>query len=156
MKEAEMKVVKHKLAMYQDLLALAAEKDMEALGFQLYFESEAGAHAIRMDPKVGCGSGSGTTRETRLNRILSDLQEVEDLAKKYRSKAAKLKDFIDSINDKRKCFLEDAFIRGKKYSEIAASWNCTTAYVSQSIARCLLTVPASDAVEFGLLESVNC
>lgn len=151
MTDKEMKIVRRKLEMYQDLLQLAAEKDVEAMSLQLAYEAEAGAHAIRLDPKIGCGGGSGRSRESRLNEILSDLQEVECMAAKYRSEADRIKEFIDGIDDPRKKFLVAAYLEGKQYREIAKDNECTFTNVSMTITRCLMDVSSGDAADYYLL-----
>lgn len=150
MKQCEVRAVKKKLEMYQDLLAMAAEKDREALMLQAKYEDLATPGCIRYDREPG-GSGSGRPRESVYNEIFSDQIEAERKARQYRVEAEKIRRFIDRIDDEAKPILKAAYLEGKRYREIGEEIGYSKTGVNSKIIRCLERVPASLAEASGML-----
>lgn len=150
MTPCEVRTVKRRLEAYQDLLAMANEKDREALLLQAKYEDLATPGCIRYD-REPTGGGSGKTKETVYNEIFSDQAEAERKAKEYRAEAEKVKKFISLIDDDAKPIIEDAYIHGKRYKTIAKEKNYSPSGVRLRVYRCLQKVPASLAEACGLL-----
>lgn len=150
MTRSEQRIVRRKLELYQDYLRLADEKDKEALLLHESYCAVGGAQTIRMEPKIGT-SGHKVSPESRMLEILTDQIEADRLAKEYREQADRIKTFIDAIDDERKIFLVDAYLRGIRYREIAKERGYAISGVGAVIERCLLAVPSELARASGLL-----
>lgn len=150
MNRLEARRVRRKLEDYTDLLALAREKDLEAMSLQQDYYDMATPGCIRYD-REPTGGGSGKTKETVYNEIFSDQAEAERKAKEYRAEAEKVKKFISLIDDDAKPIIEDAYIHGKRYKTIAKEKNYSPSGVRLRVYRCLQKVPASLAEACGLL-----
>lgn len=149
MKRCEVRAVKKKLEMYQDLLAMAKEKDREALMLQAKYEQMAGAKAIRYDREPG--GGSGREKSSIYNEIFSDQLAAEQKAARYRFEADQIRRFIERIDDEAKPILKAAYLEGKRYWEIGEEIGYTKAGIHRIIQRFLEQTPAKIAEANGLL-----
>lgn len=136
--------------MYPDLLAMAAEKDREALSLQAKYKDLATPGCIRYDREPG-GSGSGKPKESIYNEIFSDQLEAERKAAQYRFEADRIRGFIDHIDDEDKPIIRAAYIDGMRYWQIGEKLGYTKEGVHKKIMRCLERVPSSLAEASGLL-----
>lgn len=146
----EVRAVKRRLESYQDLLAMAAEKDREALLKQAEYEDLATPGAIRYDREPG-GSGSGKLKESIYLEIFSDQLEAERKAAQYRMEAEQIRKFIERIEDESKEILKMAYLDGMRYWEIGKEIGYTKSGIQMKIIRCLENVPSSLAEASGLL-----
>lgn len=149
MKQCEVRAVKRRLEMYQDLLAMAAEKDREALMLQAKYEDLATPGCIRYDREPG--GGSGRPKESVYNEIFSDQIEAERKARQYRMEAEQIRVFIDRIDDEANELLVRAYINGERYWKIGDSLGYSKDGIRSKIDRCLERVPSSIAEASGLL-----
>lgn len=150
MNRLEARRVRRKLEDYTDLLALAEEKDREAMSLQQNYYDMAMPGCIRYD-REPAGGGSGKSKESVYNEIFSDQAEAERKAKEYRAEAEKVKKFISLIDDDAKSVIEQAYIHGKRYKTIAKEKGYESSGIRSKIYRCLERVPASLAEACGLL-----
>ena len=148
MTPCEARAVKRRLESYQDLLAMAAEKDREALMLQEKYEDLATPGAISYSHEPG---GSGRPKESAYLEIFSDQLEAERKAAQYRLQAAQIERFIESVEDEASPVLVKAYIEGKRYWEIGQEIGYTASGVRMRIIRCLEKIPPSLAVASGLL-----
>lgn len=148
MRACEVREVKRRLESYQDLLAMAAEKDREALMLQEKYEDLATPGAISYSHEPG---GSGRPKESAYLEIFSDQLEAERKAAQYRLQAAQIERFIESVEDEASPVLVKAYIEGKRYWEIGQEIGYTASGVRMRIIRCLEKIPPSLAVASGLL-----
>lgn len=146
----EVRSVKRRLESYSDLLAMAKEKDREALMLQEKYETMAGSCAIRYDREPG-GSGSGKSKESIYNEIFSDQLDAERKAAQYRFEAEQIKKFIERIDDEAKPIIQAAYIDGMRYWQIGEKLGYSKEGVHKKIMRCLERVPASLAEASGIL-----
>lgn len=144
----EVRAVKRRLESYQDLLAMAAEKDREALMLQEKYEDLATPGAISYSHEPG---GSGRPKESVYLEIFSDQLEAERKAAQYRLQAAQIERFIESVEDEASPVLVKAYIEGKRYWEIGQEIGYTKAGVHRIIQRFLEQTPARIAETNGLL-----
>lgn len=144
----EVRSVKRRLESYSDLLAMAAEKDREALMLQEKYEDLATPTAIRYDHESG---GSGKDKDSIYIEIFSEQMEAEKKAAQYRLQAAQIERFIDRIDDEAKDILVRAYINGERYWKIGESLNYTKDGIRRKIDRCLEAVPVSLAEANSLL-----
>ena len=144
----EVRSVKRRLESYQDLLAMAAEKDREALMLQAKYENLATPGAISYSHEPG---GSGRPKESAYLEIFSDQLEAERKAARYRLQAAQIERFIESVEDESQDILKMAYLDGRRYWEIGKSIGYTASGVRMRIIRCLEKIPPSLAVAGGLL-----
>lgn len=150
MTPCEVRSVKRRLESYQDLLAMAAEKDREALMLQAEYEDLATPGAIRYDREPS-GSGSGKPKESIYLEIFSDQLEAERKAAQYRLEADQIRRFIDRIDDEAKDILKMAYLDGKRYWEIGRDIGYSKDTIHKKIGRCLEQIPSSIAEASGLL-----
>lgn len=150
MTPCEVRTVKRRLEAYQDLLAMANEKDREALLLQAKYEDLATPGCIRYERESG-GSGSGRSKESIYLEIFSDQLEAERKAAQYRFEAEQIKRFIERIEDEAQDILKMAYLDGKRYWEIGKELGYTKSGVQMKIVRCLENVPSSLAEASGLL-----
>ncbi len=148
MTPCEVRAVKRRLEMYQDLLAMAAEKDREALMLQEKYEDLATPAAIRYDHESG---GSGKDKDSIYIEIFSEQMEAEKKAAQYRLQAAQIERFIGMIESESQPILQAAYIEGKRYWEIGKDSGYSKTGVQTIISRCLEKVPATVAEAAGLL-----
>lgn len=148
MKRCEVRAVKRRLEMHNDLLEMAAEKDREALLLQDKYESIAGAKAISYGPEKG---GSSREKTTIYNEIFADQLEADKRAAKYRLEAKRIERFINQIDHEDKFILERAYIKGERYLDIGKDLGYSKEGVRKKIDRCLEDVPASLAEASELL-----
>lgn len=148
MTPCEVRAVKRRLESYQDLLAMAAEKDREALMLQEKYEDLATPGAISYDHLSG---GSGKDKDSIYIEIFSEQMEAERKAAQYRLQAAQIERFIDRIDDEEKDILVRAYINGERYWKIGESLNYTKDGIRRKIDRCLEAVPVSLAEANSLL-----
>lgn len=146
----EVRSVKRRLESYQDLLAMAAEKDREALLKQAEYEDLATPGAIRYD-REPCGSGSGKSKESIYLEIFSGQLEAERKAAQYRMEAEQIRKFIERIEDESKEILKLAYLDGKRYWEIGRDIGYSKDTIHKKIGRCLEQIPSSIAEAGGLL-----
>lgn len=146
----EVRSVKRRLESYQDLLAMAAEKDREALLKQAEYEDLATPGALRYD-REPCGSGSGKSKESIYLEIFSDQLAAERKAAQYRMEAEQIRKFIERIEDEAKGILIRAYINGERYWKIGESLNYSKDGIRSKIDRCLSRVPSSLAEASGLI-----
>ena len=144
----EVRSVKRRLESYSDLLAMAREKDREALMLQAKYEDLATPGAISYSHEPG---GSGRPKESAYLEIFSDQLEAERKAAQYRLQAAQIRRFIESVEDEASPVLVKAYIEGKRYWEIGQEIGYTASGVRMRIIRCLEKIPPSLAVASGLL-----
>lgn len=144
----EVRAVKRRLESYQDLLAMAAEKDREALMLQEKYEDLATPGAISYSHEPG---GSGRPKESAYLEIFSDQLEAEKKAAQYRLQAAQIERFIGMIESESQPILQAAYIEGKRYWEIGKDSGYSKTGVQTIISRCLEKVPATVAEAAGLL-----
>ena len=150
MTPSEVRAVKRRLETYQDLLAMAKEKDKEALLMQVKYDTIAGAKAIRYDREPG-GSGSGRSKDSIYCEIFDRQREADLKAAKYRAQADQIRLFIDRIEDEDKDLLIRAYIDGERYWKIGESLSYSKDGIRRKIDRCLEQVPATLAEASGLL-----
>lgn len=105
MTPCEVRTVKRRLESYPDLIALAKEKDREALLLQAKYEDLATPGCIRYERESG-GSGSGKTKESIFLEIFSDQLGAERKAAQYRFEAEQIKRFIERIEDEAQDILK--------------------------------------------------
>lgn len=148
MTPCEVRSVKRRLESYQDLLAMAAEKDREALMLELDYIDAATPGAIRYSHEPG---GSGRPKESAYLEIFSDQLEAEKKAAQYRLQAAQIERFIGMIESESQPILQAAYIEGKRYWEIGKDSGYSKTGVQTIISRCLEKVPATVAEAAGLL-----
>lgn len=148
MNSYEVRAVKRRLESYQDLLAMAAEKDREVLVLQAKYENLATPGAIRYDREPG---GSGKDKDSIYIEIFSEQMEAEKKAAQYRLQAAQIERFIESVEDEASPVLVKAYIEGKRYWEIGQEIGYTKAGVHRIIQRFLEQTPARIAETNGLL-----
>ena len=148
MNSYEVRAVKRRLESYQDLLAMAAEKDREVLVLQAKYENLATPAAIRYDHESG---GSGKDKDSIYNEIFSKQMEAEKKAAQYRLQAAQIERFIGMIESESQPILQAAYIDGKRYWEIGKDSGYSKTGVQTLISRCLEKVPATVAEAAGLL-----
>lgn len=148
MKQCEVKIVRSFLGCYRRYKELAALKDEEAIKLGQYYETEAGAKAIRYDREPG---GSGAKQESGLIAILSDQMDADRKAAEYREKARRVEVFVGSIDDPRKIYLERAYLNGESFRSIASDEHVDFGSISHAIDRVLKAVPSSLAESIGLL-----
>lgn len=148
MNSYEVRAVKRRLESYQDLLAMAAEKDREVLVLQAKYENLATPAAIRYDHESG---GSGKDKDSIYIEIFSEQMEAEKKAAQYRLQAAQIERFIESVEDEASPVLVKAYIEGKRYWEIGQEIGYTKAGVHRIIQRFLEQTPARIAETNGLL-----
>lgn len=146
----EVRAVKRRLEAYQDLLAMANEKDREALLLQAKYEDLATPGCIRYERESG-GSGSGRSKESIYLEIFSDQLKAERKAAQYRFEAEQIKRFIERIEDEAQDILKMAYLDGKRYWEIGEMKGYTKTGILRKIERCLSQVPVSMAEASGLL-----
>ncbi|MFR7638591.1 MAG: hypothetical protein ACLUYS_02890 [Allobaculum sp.] len=146
----EVRSVKRRLESYSDLLAMAREKDREALMLQAKYEDLATPGGIRYDREPG-GSGSGKTKESIYLEIFSDQLEAERKAAQYRFEAEQIRRFIERIEDEAKEVLIRAYIHGERYWKIGESLGYSKTGIRNKIDRCLERIPPSIAEASGLL-----
>ena len=146
----EVRSVKRRLESYQDLLAMAAEKDREALLKQAEYEDLATPGCIRYDRDPG-GSGTGKPKEPVYLEIFSDQLEAERKAAQYRMEAEQIRKFIERIEDESKEILKLAYLDGKRYWEIGRDIGYSKDTIHKKIGRCLEQIPSSIAEAGGLL-----
>ena len=146
----EVRSVKRRLESYQDLLAMAAEKDREALLKQAEYEDLATPGCIRYDRDPG-GSGTGKPKESVYLEIFSGQLEAERKAAQYRMEAEQIRRFIESVEDESQDILKMAYLDGRRYWEIGKSIGYTASGVRMRIIRCLEKITPSLAVASGLL-----
>lgn len=150
MTPCEVRTVKRRLESYPDLIALAKEKDREALLLQAKYEDLATPGCIRYERGSG-GSGSGRSKESIYLEIFSDQLEAERKAAQYRFEAEQIKRFIERIEDEAQDILKMAYLDGKRYWEIGEMKGYTKTGILRKIERCLSQVPVSMAEASGLL-----
>lgn len=150
MTPCEVRTVKRRLESYPDLIALAKEKDREALLLQAKYEDLATPGCIRYERESG-GSGSGKTKESIFLEIFSDQLGAERKAAQYRFEAEQIKRFIERIEDEAQDILKMAYLDGKRYWEIGEMKGYTKTGILRKIERCLSQVPVSMAEASGLL-----
>lgn len=150
MTPCEVRTVKRRLESYPDLIALAKEKDREALLLQAKYEDLATPGCIRYERGSG-GSGSGRSKESIYLEIFSDQLEAERKAAQYRFEAEQIKRFIERIEDEAQDILKMAYLDGKRYWEIGEMKGYTKTGILRKIERCLSQVPISMAEASGLL-----
>lgn len=150
MNRLEARRVRRKLEDYTDLLALAKEKDLEAMSLQQDYYDMATPGCIRYDREPG-GGGSGRPRESVYNEIFADQAEAERKSKEYRAEAEQIKKFISLIDDDARDVIEQAYLQGKRYKTIAKEKDYSPSGVRLMVYRCLERVPASLAEACGLL-----
>lgn len=150
MNSYEVRAVKRRLESYQDLLAMAAEKDREVLVLQAKYEDLATPGCIRYEREPG-GSGSGRSKESIYLEIFSAQLDAERKAAQYRFEAEQIKKFIDRIEDEAKEVLIRAYIHGERYWKIGESLGYSKAGIRNKIDRCLERIPPSIAEASGLL-----
>lgn len=150
MTPCEVRTVKRRLESYPDLIALAKEKDREALLLQVKYEDLATPGCIRYERGSG-GSGSGRSKESIYLEIFSDQLEAERKAAQYRFEAEQIKRFIERIEDEAQDILKMAYLDGKRYWEIGEMKGYTKTGILRKIERCLSQVPISMAEASGLL-----
>ena len=143
-----MREVKRRLESYQDLLAMAAEKDREALMLQEKYEDLATPGAISYSHEPG---GSGRPKESAYLEIFSDQLEAERKAAQYRLEADQIRRFIDHIDDEAKDILVRAYINGERYWQIGESLGYSKTGIRHKIDRCLERVPSPLAEASGFL-----
>ena len=146
----EVRTVRHWLEMYLDLLAMAKEKDREALLLQVKYEELATPGCIRYDREPG-GGGTAKEKTSIYNEIFSHQLEADRKAAKYRSQARQIEMFIKQIDDEDRYLLERAYLKGERYWEIGESLNYSKTGIQTKINRCLERVPPSLAEASGLL-----
>ena len=146
----EVRAVKRRLEAYPDLIALAKEKDREALLLQAKYEDLATPGCIRYERESG-GSGSGKTKESIFLEIFSDQLEAERKAAQYRFEAEQIRRFIERIEDETKEIMIRAYIDGERYREIGKEIGYTKSGIQMKIVRCLENVPSLLAEASGLL-----
>lgn len=146
----EVRSVKRRLESYSDLLAMAAEKDREALMLQEKYEDLATPGAISYSHEPG-GSRSGKPKESIYLEIFSDKLEAERKAAQYRFEAEQIRVFIESVEDEAKGILIRAYINGERYWKIGESLNYSKDGIRSKIDRCLSRVPSSLAEASGLI-----
>lgn len=146
----EVRSVKRRLESYQDLLAMAAEKDREALMLQEKYEDLATPGAISYSHEPG-GSGSGKSKESIYLEIFSDQLEAERKAAQYRMEAEQIRRFIERIEDETKEVLKLAYLDGKRYWEIGRDIGYSKDTIHKKIGRCLEQIPSSIAEASGLI-----
>lgn len=149
MTPCEVRAVKRRLEMYQDLLAMAKEKDREALMLQAKYEQMAGAKAIRYDREPG--GGSGREKSSIYNEIFSDQLAAEQKAARYRFEADQIRRFIERIDDEAKSIIKAAYIDGRRYWQIGEDLGYTKSAIRMKIDRCLGRVSVQAAEASGLL-----
>lgn len=150
MTPCEVRSVKRRLESYSDLLAMAAEKDREALMLELDYIDAATPGAIRYSHEPG-GSGSGKDKDSIYIEIFSKQMEAEKKAAQYRLQAAQIERFIGMIESESQPILQAAYIDGKRYWEIGKDSGYSKTGVQTLISRCLEKVPATVAEAAGLL-----
>lgn len=150
MTPCEVRAVKRRLESYQDLLAMAAEKDQEAMSLQLKYEDLATPGGIRYEREPG-GSGTGKPKESVYLEIFSDQLDAERKAAQYRMEAEQIRKFIERIEDEAKEIMIRAYINGERYWKIGESLNYSKDGIRSKINRCLERVPPSLAEASGLL-----
>lgn len=146
----EVRAVKRRLESYRDLLAMAAEKDREALMLQAKYEDLATPGCIRYEREPG-GSGSGRSKESIYLEIFSEQLDAERKAAQYRFEAEQIRKFIERIEDEAQDILKMAYLDGKRYWEIGEMKGYTKTGILRKIERCLSQVPVSMAEASGLL-----
>ena len=144
----EVRSVKRRLESYSDLLAMAREKDREALMLQAKYEDLATPGAISYSHEPG---GSGKAKESVYLEIFSDKLEAERKAAQYRFEAEQIRVFIESVEDEAKGILIRAYINGERYWKIGESLNYSKDGIRSKIDRCLSRVPSSLAEASGLI-----
>lgn len=144
----EVRSVKRRLESYSDLLAMAREKDREALMLQAKYEDLATPGAISYSHEPG---GSGRPKESAYLEIFSDQLEAERKAAQYRLQAAQIRKFIERIEDESKEILKLAYLDGKRYWEIGRDIGYSKDTIHKKIGRCLEQIPSSIAEASGLL-----
>ena len=144
----EVRSVKRRLESYSDLLAMAREKDREAVMLQEKYESMATPGAISYSHEPG---GSGKDKDSIYIEIFSEQMEAEKKAAQYRLQAAQIERFIESVEDEASPVLVKAYIEGKRYWEIGQEIGYTKAGVHRIIQRFLEQTPARIAETNGLL-----
>lgn len=150
MNSYEVRAVKRRLESYQDLLAMANEKDKEAILLQAKYEDLATPGCIRYEREPG-GSGSGRSKESIYLEIFSAQLDAERKAAQYRFEAEQIKKFIDRIEDEAKEVLIRAYIHGERYWKIGESLGYSKTGIRNKIDRCLERIPPSIAEASGLL-----
>lgn len=150
MNSYEVRAVKRQLESYQDLLAMAAEKDREALMLQEKYEDLATPGCIRYEREPG-GSGSGRSKESIYLEIFSAQLDAERKAAQYRFEAEQIKRFIERIEDEAKEVLVRAYIHGERYWKIGESLGYSKEGIRKKIDRCLEQIAPSIAEASGLL-----
>ena len=148
MKRCEVRAVKRRLEMYNDLLEMAAEKDREAILLQEKYENLAGAKAISYAPQNG---GSGREKTSIYHEIFAEQLEADRKAAKYRLEAKRIERFIGQIDHEDKLILERAYIKGERYLDIGNDLGYSKCGILRKIDRCLEDVPASLAEASELL-----
>lgn len=148
MTPCEVRAVKRRLESYRDLLAMAAEKDREALMLQAKYEDLATPGCIRYEREPG---GSGKDKDSIYIEIFSEQMEAEKKAAQYRLQAAQIERFIGMIESESQPILQAAYIDGKRYWEIGKDSGYSKTGVQTIISRCLEKVPATVAESAGLL-----
>ena len=144
----EARSVKRRLESYSDLLAMAREKDREALMLQAKYEDLATPGAISYSHEPG---GSGKAKESVYLEIFSDQLEAERKAAQYRMEAERIRKFIERIEDESKEILKLAYLDGKRYWEIGMDIGYSKDTIHKKIGRCLEQIPSSIAEASGLL-----
>lgn len=144
LKRCEVRAVKRRLELYNDLLEMAAEKDREAILLQEKYENLAGAKAISYAPQNG---GSGREKTSIYHEIFAEQLEADRKAAKYRLEAKRIERFIGQIGDTQetKLILERAYLKGDRYWDIGEDLGYTKDGIRKKIDRCLEDVPASVA-----------
>ena len=150
MTPCEVRAVKRRLESYQDLLAMANEKDKEAILLQAKYEDLATPGCIRYEREPG-GSGSGRTKESIYLEIFSEQLDAERKAAQYRFEAEQIKKFIERIEDEAKEVLIRAYIHGERYRKIGESLGYSKDGIRSKIDRCLGRIPSSLAEASGLI-----
>lgn len=148
MTPCEVRAVKRRLESYQDLLAMAAEKDREALMLQEKYEDLATPGCIRYEREPG---GSGKDKDSIYIEIFSEQMEAERKAAQYRFEAEQIRKFIDLVEGEAKSILKMAYLEGKRYWEIGKGIGYSASGVRMKIIRCLKEIPSSLAEASGLL-----
>lgn len=136
---SEARVVKRQLESYQDYLKLAAEADRESVALGAYYVDISTPGCIRYQQEPG---GPGRSLESRRNEVLSDQMDADKRASFYREKADRIKRFILAADHPRRDYLEQAYLQGKRYREIADEAFCETSSVAKAIVRCIEAMPS--------------
>lgn len=147
MTPTEIRIVKRRLETYQDLIALAEEKERQALSLSEKYYQMATPSCLPLEAKPP--TESPVPMESRYLEIFAEQKVIEDQAREYREQAHTMERFICWTDQKD--LLEAIYIAGATLKKIADENGLTIEGTRRRIDRTLLDTPAPIARDYGLL-----